>query len=381
MGYQYNGLCTTQYVLKIIYKLAEQQEEHCIQLFVKAINESNKFLTLLTNEMQAFQKEDFFYAKLNPLLEASGLRYSCVPEYYLSDYPLIVMEDLALSSYHPFKKTKPLDLYQCKKCLEVLAIFHSKPMIYQLRKSRDLGRIYRLTEDYGEILENKFTSSKNVYSVEYYTSSIEALLGLASSLPENGIDKIQFKKKLLEAFEVFGDNNYTNELALTILHGDVWSTNFLHKLKDGKIEDCKIIDFQTVYFGPPGKDVVQFALTNTSVSFYKQHKEELLNYYYQYFCEVAENYMIQPSELLPEKEFNESCDKFELGAKLFAAVDHSLTCLPDNILSHCTLPENFEDFLFGDKLKYLTEAFVNDDSYRDLISKDLYDLVNMVKTK
>ncbi|KAJ8935739.1 hypothetical protein NQ314_012664 [Rhamnusium bicolor] len=161
----------------------------------------------------------------------------------------------------------------------------------------------------------------------------------------------------------------------TILHGDLWGNNFLYHYgnENSEITDCKLIDFQTVKYGPPALDVLQFILTNTRKSFRDKHQNELLTYYYNYFSSLLTERGFKAPEILTESEFKKSCDVFILPAKIQAVVDRSITFMPDEtFIEAAKTEESFHKFLYEERGKYIVTFFnkksifqrVNDRGYK-----------------
>lgn len=373
---QYNGLISHQLLLKIRYLKADQEEKETV-FFVKTVNESDGAYSQLLAQAEVYKKEEFFYNVMVPLLDVEGLMSEILPTCYLCEHPIIVLEDLTQSLYEPFERQENLTLEKCKKCLDVVAQFHAAPIIYEHRKSKSIGRRYRLTEDYGDILENKFTSDSELIK-KYIETAIDSVLDLLRLLPEKNINFESFTEDFLQTIYSSSKSKTGDDSILTVLHSDLWPTNFLYRLKREQIEHCKLIDFQTICYGPPEKDLIQFLIVNTPMRFYKLHKDELVSYYYEKLSAKLRQHDIDASEILPEHILRENCEKFELYAKFYAVIDHSITMLPEDILQEGFRPQNIEKFLLTDRKSYLLKAFETDAAFREILSSDLYDIMEML---
>ena len=65
------------------------------------------------------------------------------------------------------------------------------------------------------------------------------------------------------------------------LAADAWNNNMMYKFdENGKPVEMKMVDWQVTRLGHPATDVVQFLFTSTSPETLRDHKQDLLNYYF-----------------------------------------------------------------------------------------------------
>nr|CAH7756332.1 unnamed protein product [Callosobruchus chinensis] len=239
-----DGLIGKHHHLSISYETDLRRETK--QFFLKTLNESNPVMLKISKEIRAYEKEAFFYETLVPLLSSKGIDLGSIsPKSYLCEDNITVLEDLATASYKTVIKNEPLDASHCKKCLEVLAKFHANPIMFEELRSRDLGRCYSLTEDYGNILDNKVFTEEDSGASQFFQYSIVGLYSLVDILPERKIDKEVFKGKLQEILSLMMESAKNgSSCRQTVLHGDLWKNNFMYKYGEEGVEDCKLVDFQ-----------------------------------------------------------------------------------------------------------------------------------------
>lgn len=66
-----------------------------------------------------------------------------------------------------------------------------------------------------------------------------------------------------------------------ILHGDCWNNNMLYRYRENGNEaiDVRLIDWQILLPGRPGRDVAHFLFTSAKSQLRREKGEQLLNHY------------------------------------------------------------------------------------------------------
>lgn len=377
---QLDGMLSEQYFLKIRYQIGD--EEDTAHFFFKVLSESNPVMFEISRSIYAFEKESFYYETVIALLKSKGLSGEYVPKCYFSEPYVIVLEDLSQRSLKGTAKNKELDLQHCKKCLETLAKFHAEPILYEL-KSAELGQDYSWNDEFKDILEDKVFSEEENGATKFMRCSLKGLFFLVDLIPENGITKTEFKTTLQAVLDdIMASQEDSTGFRSTLLHGDLWSNNFLYRYENGEITDCVLIDFQTVKYGPPAMDVLQFLLTNTRKGFREQHQNELLKHYYEFFSGLLAERGFRADEILSENEFQESCEACALPAKIQAIIDRSITFLTnEDYLEATKNEETFVKYLYEDRGKYIMGGFNRNSEYRDIMVEDIAELRDMIFVK
>ncbi|CAG9825518.1 unnamed protein product [Phaedon cochleariae] len=376
---QLDGFIGEQYILKLQYENGKTPNE--LTFFVKILNGSNRVMFEMSKEMKAFEKESFYYETLLPSMLIKRLDCDYVTRSYFCEPYMIVLENLGESGYRGSGKNVALDFKHCTMCLKTLAKFHAEPILYELYKSQEHGKPYKLTDDYGDVLEDYVMTKVGNGANKFMRCSIKGMLDLIELVPENGVSRSSFKKALQEeSNRLLGEEKYSQGFRSTIIHCDLWSNNFLYQYdKRNEIERCKIIDFQTVAYGPPAFDVMSFIQSNTRKSFRDKYQQKLLIYYYDTLSGLLEGKGFQASEILSEQEFRKSSEYFSVPAKIRAIVDRAMTFIPDDKFNEAAQSEEtFSRLLFEDRGKVIIEAYESDDKFKDLITEDILELRSML---
>lgn len=380
---QLDGLLGDQYIATIQYESDGKVSEE--QFFVKILDGDNPVMFEIAKSIQAFEKEQFFYRTVIPMYEKVGLPVQIFPKCYFTHPYIVVLENLAVRGFKGWQKSKPLDLQHCKACLETLARFHANSIIFEEKSN------CRLDSQYKDILKGKLFSNENNAAAEFLKASVEGFHLLIDLLPDNldsseanTISKEQFSNKLKSIFE---DSSNSNDLKdsfrKTILHGDLWSNNFMFQYSNDQISSCKLIDFQIVHYGSPAMDVLQFIFTNTRSKFRKDNFQSLLEYYFQnlqkYFQEAN---LDKGQNIISEEEFQKSCAAFKIDAKIQAITDRAITCMPEELYVEVAQNEDtFREFLFDGRGKYIVRSFQENKDYRELMIEDILDLKQILFDK
>ncbi|KAJ8921084.1 hypothetical protein NQ315_015881 [Exocentrus adspersus] len=378
---QLDGFLADQHFLKIHYQIGDK--EQIVQFFLKILSDSNKVMYEISRNIYAFEKESFYYETVVPLLKSKNLDVGYVARSYFSEPYVVVLEDLSLRNFRMTPKNKPVDLEHCKKCMETLARFHVAPILYELEKSKELGTSYTFLDEYSDVLEDKVFTKEENGATRYVKSAVQGLFMLIDLIPENGSSKSEFKNYLQAALEeIMSSHEDSMQFRSTLLHGDLWSNNFLYRYDEGNIIDCILIDFQTLNYGPPAMDALHFILINTRKRFRDKHQEELLKHYYEVFTSLLKQHGFEASEVLTETEFHKSCEAYALPAKVFAMVDRSITfTMDDYYMETAKSEEEFSRFLFEERGRYMVKDFEENEAFRELLTEDIVELRDMLFAK
>lgn len=365
------GLVGEHFLVRIQY-----DGNHIKSFFMKILNGSSQVLFNLAKALFAYEKEEFFYMKLLKEYERYGIETKFPPECYFCKPYLIVLENLIDAGYRSTPKTRALDLKHCKVCLKTLAKFHAAGMIYERLKGGD----FNLFEEYSKYLKDMLFADGNGGDnpgARWLQCSLEGIFEVIERLD---VDKDVFKERLNEALkELCAQEQYSSEIVNTILHGDLWSNNFLFAYKNGEPSSCKLIDYQILKYGPPSVDVVQFLFTNTRKAFRDEHFDELLDYYYEQLCIEFKSKDLESQ--LTKDEFLCVCEKVKLPTKLQTLADRSITFLSDETYADAlSSDDKLEKFLFDDRSKHIVNSFENNEKFRDLITEDILELKSILFT-
>lgn len=372
------GFLGDHYILNISYK--HQEKKQTQSFFLKTMDCSSKVIFELTKSLNAYEKEELFYTVLLPAFQKYDIDISFVPISYLCKPYFIVLENLRTAGYKGIPKKMWLDLEHCKVSLKSLAKFHTAGILYEQRESKERGNKYKLDDQYPELLKDVIFAGDENPAALFFKSSLEGIFQLISLIAENGVSKTAFAEKLEGAVsEILSADNELDQIRKTLLHGDLWSNNFLYCYQDKSPVSSKLLDFQIIKYGPPSLDVLGFLYTNTRKQFRQEFAEDLLEYYYTTFGDILASKGMDISEVLPKEEFRSVCEGVKIAAKLQAIADRCITFLSDDTFTDIyKSDEELSAFIFESRAKHIVQAFSENEVFRELITEDMLELRSMV---
>lgn len=372
------GFLGDHYILSVTYKQRDKIESQ--SFFLKTMDCSSKVIFELTKSLNAYEKEELFYTVLLREFQTYDIDISFSPRCYLCKPYFIVLENLREKGYQGIPKTNWLDLEHCKVSLSSLAKFHAAGIIYEELKSKEQGRNYRLEDDYSNLLKDMMFAGDENPASRFLKYSIEGIFELINLIPENGISKTVFSENLEAVLShILLTDEQSDQTRKTILHGDLWSNNFMYDYQDKSPISSKLIDYQIVKYGPPSLDVLQFIFTNTRSRFRQEFSEDLIEYYYTTLSGILTSKGLDISVILPKEEFQNVCEGVKIAAKLQAVTDRCITFLSDGTFTDIfTSDEKLSDFIFEKRSKNIVQSFNENEIFRELITEDMFELRDMV---
>lgn len=185
-----------------------------------------------------------------------------------------------------------------KATVKTVARFHAQSYIYEEKKSRELGKEYRIWDEFSEFLQEPLAGMKwrntgrnavidylKVFSTyksnSYFLTKLDEIV---SKLYEKSMDLMKPSDK------------YRN----VVVHRDLWANNIL--IKDDGISEphALIVDFQTVLYSSPMLDLLSLIYFNTSKSDRKKYANKLINIYYDSLSTILEEANIDIDTILPK---------------------------------------------------------------------------------
>ncbi|GJQ66823.1 hypothetical protein Trydic_g7862 [Trypoxylus dichotomus] len=367
------GLIGRYYKLKILYETDDRQKE--LHLFLKELNTPNNVLQYLLDSIKAYDKEAFYYNCLLTEFKSNNICVDFAPKCYYCRPSLLVFEDLVLRGFKNSPKRDMLDMKHCKVALKALAKFHAATASYEKLKSNEGKSLLQL---YPQFLDDTLFGDIKNAATEWLECTFRGLLDLIDHLPEDEISADEYKAKLIEAMELQDPDQFAR-YKCTVLHGDLWSNNFMFEYKNGVPINSILIDYQIIKYGPIALDVVQMVITNMRRNVRKVHYEELLSYYYHQFVEACEENNFQALDFISYKDFMQCCEEVKILAKMQCAADHSVTFLLDKTLQEAMITEeSLRNFLFENRSKSILESYNEDTVYREVVTEDLIELRDLL---
>ncbi|KAF2890834.1 hypothetical protein ILUMI_15339 [Ignelater luminosus] len=142
-------------------------------------------------------------------------------------------------------------------------------------------------------------------------------------------------------------------------HGDFWINNFMFSYSsNGKLDDCRIVDFQVVLHSSPAIDLNYFWATSPNIEVRNQHLNTVINHYYNCLT-TSLNKLQYPSKKIPDfKQFEE-----DFKQRAFYGLTCSVTVLPFVTASNRN-DANFEDLFNNDNEDGFRHDSYNNERYR-----------------
>lgn len=377
-----NGFMGDHLLIRI--KFASKNVENEVRFFAKRFPFNHELHSRYALSVKAFTNEIFTYQVLfNEFKKFGGFNQELAPRYYFGkDNDLIVFEDLSEKGFVVPEPQNALPLNVIKFSLEILAKYHAGSIGYQELKSKELGRKYRLIDEYPECMQEPlFRKDDNFLGYGWFRARLSALKSVIDLLPPSkNITKEEFKKTLDEvaesSFEIIKPkDNFYNVLC----HGDMWAKNVMFRYENGVPMECKLVDFQLQRYCPPAHDVLQFIYLTTSTERRKHHFHELLRYYYNCLKMELSKGGLNVENIISYEDFDISVHYLLPQIKLQTAYYYSFQgANPEFHKRVTTNLEDFKKFVFGDGAPFSVDLFKTDDNYKRLMTESLDELEDYV---
>lgn len=363
------GITGDHYKLKIFYQLdnIELHESFFVKTSIMKHNPGGRELF-----RNAYKKEIFIYNFLLKEFDKMGLDTSFSPKCYLcKDDEVLVLEDIAQKGFKLTDRIKFLDLEHLKSSLESLATYHGCSFLYELEKSKELNRTYRLIEDRKDVFEEHVYSKKYPLSFKWIELSVDLWIRLVDELLPEDENKEEFKKRLREKElrEVFHEDIGYRKICG---HGDLWSNNLMFKRLNTKKLKQNLIDYQIIRYSYPSYDVFLLLYFNASKSDRDKHMEELIQHYFNTLSNVLDKKGYKVEDVLPFKEFKETIKLIKYQALLQAVSCFTITLLPTDLLNE--MNSIFHKFMFADRYDFIKKAMDTDKKYTQMLKDCLLEL-------
>lgn len=375
------GYLASHYSLTIRY-VDEENQSQSVVFFMKKQANYPGFLPEMAKTLDVYNKENFLY-NLYPYLKGMKNFKEFAPTCYYSKADLLVIENLCNSNFYITERNVLYNLEECKSALQTLALFHASCIAYEEKKSLETGKIFRLDLEYPKELEDKFyTLDENSPTYKFFAASIKLILDLVDAIQDETINKEELKNLILQEDENPNQFEYFNKFRNCWIHGDLWSKNIMFKKTDNKITDCRLIDFQLLRYFLPSFDVVLFLSYNTSYKFRQIHREELVQFYYDFLDKQLEDYGINCSKIIPYQDLLDGIILTEPSAKIQALNDIALTRLPESLAVECmSNPELMQEILIDKRSEYVLDIYKSNHDFKEMIIEEILDLSEALEQK
>ncbi|KAL7300604.1 hypothetical protein TKK_0006596 [Trichogramma kaykai] len=193
---------------------------------------------------------------------------------------------MKLKGYYMADRHQGLDLEHMRAAITSLAKFHAIGISIKHKAPEFLSRI----EQFSKTMLTGLDEIRHV---------IDMQLTAIKKDPEIG----QFYEKIKATCDPDELSTYYTELAVDhpwacVVHADFWLNNALmHKNAEGRVDDCKLVDFQTYYTSSPLTDLVFLLCTSLRVP-------------HEGFDELVETYRAEAARVLTKLDCPEALELF-----------------------------------------------------------------------
>lgn len=271
-----DGFCSQVYRIAISDE-ADPERAALNIIFKRSINVKGRLLRKM------FATEDIMYNKVLPALEDVARLQEPLPwpKCYFGSVPaeppfLVALGDLKPSNYRMPDRSQLLDAAHCYAVVSQLASLHGAGLALKHLRPDDFQRSSRLLENPWGHPDMKKDSTF------FHRASLTAPDIVKDKFPEGS----DVNKALVKLFEAFLDHNEAffgpaDGPGYTIIHSDCHANNLMFQYdKDGTVTGCRLIDFQTAFYGNPALDLCTLLLICVEKDVRDQHWDTLLREYH-----------------------------------------------------------------------------------------------------
>ncbi|KAK0098104.1 hypothetical protein PV326_011183 [Microctonus aethiopoides] len=332
-----------------------------------------------------FNKEIVMYNEIVPQIGiGSGAKWS--PEcYYCIPDVIIVMENLIPEGYSTLDKYVPFGYEELACLFDTFARFHSRSLI-QDENLRQQGK--NLYDNWGEIL-NEGLVCDNESSILLQKAALDGCHALVDLVDELGDEekKLLKKKITIWSWNLVKALKPSKKYRNIICHRDVWSANFMFKVDDnnGKLIDCRLIDFQFYSYIYPGMDLMLAMYMNSSREIRDNYFNLLIELYYDRLkCCLKIDANLNIDKILPLNLFLESCEVARPNAMIYALNNLQITLSNKDVSEKyfAKSPELLKHVLYGaGRNEYVCPQFLNIPQYKKRITENIIELYECLPDK
>lgn len=381
-----------------------------IPVFMKTMPTNENQVKLITTT-GAFRKEVMFYQNVVRAWEERGLlssdsiadrkqedeiTWNC--RIYFARNDAIILENIGALGYKSDTARNPYDYEHAVMALRMLAPFHAASLVYEEQKTSELGKSYRLGEEFPEMVEDTFYLIKEGHPGERTTETgLYAIVECAKLLPvcENPEVKKLVTEKMPDVLrKVFESVKASKRFRNVLCHCDLWQNNILFRYSKTEKEkthpnddvlpsslhplDVKLVDFQLLRYTPPAQDIFSLLHLTTRKALRDSRGDDLLDEYYCALAAALRRRGVDPERVLPREEFNESLEEQRFAGRLaglFAL--HFLLSNDEAMAPVFRDEEHYKLTMWKNETRaeMVCSQFLNDPVYKERLEESLMELL------
>ncbi|XP_066258652.1 uncharacterized protein [Euwallacea similis] len=208
---------------------------------------------------------------------------------------VIVMENLKTRGYVIAERSVGFDFDTACLIIKNIALFHVLPIAIKMKNPELFDVMVEPYLQYTDVFTQSMTK-------EMQDGSIEDVLNLASENPNCVCHLKGLRLKLQECYRAPYERKPGNRLFSTITHNDIWVNNLLVKFDEyEKPLESKIVDYQFLNFGSPGKDLIFFIFDSVQNDVIRSRYQDLIRTYYSTFISVLKELKVDTAVFTLEK--------------------------------------------------------------------------------
>ncbi|KOB72621.1 putative Juvenile hormone-inducible protein [Operophtera brumata] len=345
-----------------------------LHYFLKLVSVSNDAKAKMVKELQLFENELYFYTEIKERIHVSDLKPWSAP-FITGLKSAMVFEDMNALQYKLRDKFKRFDEAHTFEALKTLTRFHASSIIYEEKRSKELGRSYSLNEDFEEYLNKGGYENKDTWFSQCRNGCLKAIKNFSnySKTEISVIESLWFDVWSAAVAQTDPSPEYRN----VICHRDLWNNNLMfHYQDENKPDDCVLVDFQAVRYHPPSGDVMFLLYCNLDPKYREENMKKFLNFYIEELHRILVDNGIDPNVITKEKFFESAELQRQWGLITCACLIPQFWIDDEVITNIFTDTVQFDNNLRKDKASFITKMMESNPDYKEKVMEIFEEIVD-----
>lgn len=287
----------------------------------------------------------------------------------------MVFEDMNVLQYKLRNKFKRFDEAHTFEALKTLTRFHASSIIYEEKRSKELGRIYSLNEDFEEYLDKGGYENTDIWFSQCRNGCLKAIKTFSkySKTELNVIESLWFDVWSAAVAQTDPSPEYRN----VICHRDLWNNNLMFHYEDEiKPDDCVLVDFQAVRYHPPSGDVMLLLYCNLDPKYREENMIKFLNFYIEELHRILVANEIDPNVISKEKFFESVEPQRQWGLIICACLIPQFWIDDELTTKIFTDTVQFDNNLCKDKASFIMKMMQSNPDYKEKVMEIFEEIVD-----